>query len=104
MVARMLLQRPKWESLSELGTEIQAAGVVLSLPQVSKAVQAMGEDLIVSKVAGVIALNEPLRLLDKLSENIIHGADGGGVSGVSLVCPAGSAALFGLRQINRPSR
>lgn len=66
MVARMLLQRPKWESLSELAEAIQSAGVVLSLPQVSKAVQAMAEDLIVSKRAGVIAMNEPLRLLDKL--------------------------------------
>jgi hypothetical protein len=66
MVARMLLQRPKWESLSELAAAIQSAGVALSLPQASKAVQAMEEDLIVSKGAGVIALNEPLRLLDKL--------------------------------------
>lgn len=66
MVARMLLQRPKWESLSELAAAIQAAGATLSLPQASKAVQAMEEDLIVAKNAGVIALNEPLRLLDRL--------------------------------------
>ena len=66
MVARILLQRRKWESLSELAAAIQAAGAALSLPQASKAVQAMEEDLIVSKNAGVIALNEPLRLLDKL--------------------------------------
>lgn len=66
MAARMLLQRPKWESLSELAAAIQSAGVALSLPQASKAVQAMEEDLIVSKSAGVIALNEPLRLLDRL--------------------------------------
>ena len=65
MAARMLLQRPKWESLSELAAAIQSAGVALSLPQASKAVQAMEEDLIVSKSAGVIALNEPLRLLDR---------------------------------------
>jgi hypothetical protein len=66
MVARMLLQRPRWESLSELAAAIQAAGVALSLPQASKAVQAMDEDLIVSKSAGTITLREPLRLLDKL--------------------------------------
>lgn len=66
MVARMLLQRPRWESLSELTTAIQAAGAELSLPQASKAVQAMGEDLMVSKTAGAITLREPLRLLDKL--------------------------------------
>lgn len=66
MVARMLLQRPKWESLSNLAAAVQEGGVTLSLPQVSKAVQAMQEDLIVVKNAGVIVLNEPLRLLDKL--------------------------------------
>lgn len=66
MVARMLLQRPRWESLSELAEAIQAAGAGLSLPQASKAVQAMDEDLIVSKSVGAITLREPLRLLDKL--------------------------------------
>jgi hypothetical protein len=66
MVARMLLQRPRWKSLSELAAAIQAAGIELSLPQASKAVQAMVEDLIVSKNAGAIVLHEPLRLLDKL--------------------------------------
>lgn len=66
MVARMLLQRPRWESLTELAAVIPAAGAELSLPQASKAVQAMEEDLIVSKSAGAITLREPLRLLDKL--------------------------------------
>ena len=66
MVARMLLQRPRWESLSELAAAVQAAGAALSLAQASKAVQAMGEDLILSKSAGGITLREPLRLLDKL--------------------------------------
>lgn len=66
MVARMLLQQPRWESLSELTAAIQAAGVALSLPQASKAVQAMVEDLMVSKSEGAITLREPLRLLDKL--------------------------------------
>lgn len=66
MVARMLLQRSRWESLSELAAAIQAAGAGLSLPQASKAVRAMAEDLIVFKSAGAITLREPLRLLDKL--------------------------------------
>lgn len=66
MVGRMLLQCPRWESLSELSAAIQAAGGDLSLPQASKAVQAMAEDLVVSKSARTIALREPLRLLDKL--------------------------------------
>jgi hypothetical protein len=66
MVARMLLRRPRWETLSELAEAIQAAGGTLSLPQVSKAVQALEEDLIVTKSAGSITLREPLRLLDLL--------------------------------------
>jgi len=66
MVARMLLKRPRWPTLSELAAAIAAAGGELSLPQVSKAVQAMVEDLIVSKESGSITLRDPLRLLDKL--------------------------------------
>jgi len=66
MVARMLLQCPKWGSLSALAAAVEGAGIKLSLPQVSKAVQAMGEDLIVLKSEGSITLREPLRLLDKL--------------------------------------
>ena len=66
LVARMLLKRPEWPSLSELAAGITAAGGELSLPQVSKAVQAMTEDLVVSKESGGIKLCDPLRLLDKL--------------------------------------
>lgn len=66
LVARMLLKRPHWETLSELAASITSAGGELSLPQVSKAVQAMTEDLIVSKESGAIRLRDPLRLLDKL--------------------------------------
>lgn len=66
MVARMLLQSPQWSSLTELAAAIETAGAKLSLPQVSKAVHAMKEDLIVVKSAGCITLIDPLRLLDKL--------------------------------------
>ena len=66
MVARMLLIRPRWESLSALAAKVREAGAALSLPQVSKAVQALAEDLVVSKEAGAITLREPLRLLDEL--------------------------------------
>lgn len=68
MVARMLMQRPQWESLSELTVAVQSAGCALSLPQASKAVQAMDEDLMVMKSAGAISLREPLRLLDRLGQ------------------------------------
>jgi len=66
LVARMLLRHPQWPSLSELAAAITSAGGGLSLPQVSKAIQAMTEELIVSKESGGIKLCDPLRLLDKL--------------------------------------
>ncbi len=66
MVARMLLDSPHWKSLTELTAALETAGEKLSLSQVSKAVQALKEDLIVSKHAGSISLIDPLRLLDKL--------------------------------------
>ena len=93
MVARMLLQRPRWESLSELTAAVQASGVELSLPQASKAVQALDEDLMVSKSAGAIILREPLRLLDKLGSEWrtlrqIGRRDAGG--GGSAKIPSGS--------------
>jgi hypothetical protein len=68
MVARMLLMRPQWQSLKELLEAIKQAGTGLSLPQASKAVQAIENDLIVSKSAGIITLRDPLRLLDKLGK------------------------------------
>jgi hypothetical protein len=66
LVGRMLMSRPTWHSLNKLRQAIQEAGATLSLAQTSKSVQAMEEDLIVSKGAGSIALRDPLRLLDKL--------------------------------------
>ncbi|MBK5256673.1 MAG: hypothetical protein JJE39_11620 [Vicinamibacteria bacterium] len=66
MVARTLLIQPRWESLTALAAKVREAGAELSLPQVSKAVQALSEDLVVSKEAGTITLREPLRLLDEL--------------------------------------
>jgi hypothetical protein len=66
MVARMLLQCPEWKSLSSLAEALEKNGAKLSLPQVSKAVQALCEDLIASKRAGVITLKDPVSLLDRL--------------------------------------
>lgn len=66
MVARMLLRRPRWQTLTELAGAISASGGELSLPQVSKAVQALKEDLIVSKKDGTLQLGDALRLLDRL--------------------------------------
>jgi hypothetical protein len=68
MVARALLIRPKWESLTELRAAIAEAGTDLSLPQVSKAIQALADDLIVAKNRGNVTRLDSLKLLDKLSK------------------------------------
>jgi hypothetical protein len=68
MVARMLLARPRWESLNELRTAIHSAGIELSLSQTSKAVAALQEELILAKQSGGIVLQEPLKLLDRLGQ------------------------------------
>lgn len=67
MVARLFVMRPHWDSLTELTAEIRKEGVELSLSQTSKAVQALTEEMIVSKNGGRITLTEPLRLLDHLA-------------------------------------
>jgi len=69
MVARMLLQRPQWRSLNELASAMEVAGETLSIAQVSKAVKALKEDLMVVKRDGAIELVDPLRLLDQLGKN-----------------------------------
>jgi hypothetical protein len=66
LVARILLSRQNWNSLNELVAAIREAGADLSLPQASKTIQALKDDLIVSKKERLITLQEPLRLLDKL--------------------------------------
>lgn len=66
MVARMLLKQPDWDSLNKLTASIRDNGGEISLPQTSKAIHALEEDRIISKVHGHIKLTEPARLLDKL--------------------------------------
>ena len=66
MVARLLLTQPRQDSLGGLRSAIQEAGADLSLSQVSKAVKAMEEDLVLSKRKGTIMLQDPLRLVDSL--------------------------------------
>lgn len=68
MVARTLLSQPTWKSLTELAVTIEKGGGKLSLPQVSKAVQALKEELIVSKKDGMIQLIDASQLLDKLGQ------------------------------------
>ena len=66
LVARTLLERPSWPSLSGMVEWINQAGADLSMAQASKAIAALQGELIVRKVGGAINLQDPLRLLDKL--------------------------------------
>lgn len=69
MVGRMLLNKSRWDSLNSLKEGIDMAGTNLSISQISKTVQALQEELIVSKKKGCISLTDPLRLLDELARN-----------------------------------
>lgn len=66
LVARLLLKTPRWSSLSGLADSIAANGDLLSLSQVSKAIQALKDDLIVNKNGAVISLIDSMQLLDRL--------------------------------------
>jgi len=66
LVARMLLDQPRWPTLKKLVNSIREAGADLSLAQASKAVRALEEEMIVFTRGSTIQLHEPLRLLDKL--------------------------------------
>lgn len=68
MIARMILSRRRWETLKELAEAVSKAGCGLSLSQVSKTVQALQEDLIVSKRDGGITLLDPVRLIDRIGD------------------------------------
>jgi hypothetical protein len=69
MVGRILMSRSRWESLTKLVAAIEKEGAKLSLSQVSKAISAMEEDLIVIKTGNEIKLKDPIRLLDKLGQS-----------------------------------
>jgi hypothetical protein len=66
LVARKLLTEPVWPSLNKMVRSIEDAGADLSMAQASKAIRALEEELIVVKLGGVIKLQDPMRLLDKL--------------------------------------
>jgi hypothetical protein len=68
LVARMLLDKPQWDTLGELTGAIQKQAQLKgpSLSQVSKTLTAFVEDLIVTKTGSKITLTDPVRLLDNL--------------------------------------
>ena len=70
-VARMLIIKPHWDTLSALteAIEKQAQLKGLSLSQVSKAITAFTEEMLVTKAGNTIQLTDPIRMLDQLGKN-----------------------------------
>lgn len=71
LVARMLIEKPNWETLSELTKAIANRAQLKgpSLSQVSKTVSAYAEELLVLKDGNTIRLADPIRMLDQLGKN-----------------------------------
>ena len=67
LVARMLLKKRRWQTLSDLAAEIEAHGRKISLGQVSKAIHALNDEALVSKKSLNIELRDPLALLDRMA-------------------------------------
>lgn len=69
LVGRVLLSRPRFETISEVQGEIKRRGGSLSLGQVSKVMSALQDDLILRKGNDGVRLIQPERLLDSLVES-----------------------------------
>ena len=68
LVGRMLLVKPGWGSLTALVEGIKQAGGDISLPQASKTVQALVEEMLIARTGTGFKLQESLRLLDRLGQ------------------------------------
>ncbi len=69
VVARVLLVRPAYASVSEVFDEIRSRSGDVVLSTVSKALKRLDEDLVVSRKAGQVRLLQRDRLIDRLAEN-----------------------------------
>ena len=69
MIGRLFLVRNNFKTLSELWKVLKDYGEALVISQVSKAVQALTDDLVVSKSEGKLSLFDPDKLLNKLAFN-----------------------------------
>ena len=71
LVARMLIEKPHWETLSELTEAIEKHAQLKgpSLSQVSKTISAYAQELLVLKDGNTIRLADPIRMLDQLGKN-----------------------------------
>lgn len=68
LVARMLIEKPYWETLSELTEAIEKRAQLKgpSLSQVSKTIAAYAEEMLVLKNGNAIKLADPIGMLDHL--------------------------------------
>jgi hypothetical protein len=69
LVGRVLLSRPRFDTISDVREEIQRREGSLSLGQVSKVLSALEDDLIVRKGDDGVRLIQPEKLLDSLVDN-----------------------------------
>lgn len=69
LVGRVLLSRPRFETISDIQGEIERRGGSLSMGQISKVLSALQNDLIIRKGNDGVRLIQPERLLDSLVES-----------------------------------
>lgn len=69
VVPRVFLRRPEFPSVASIKAEIEAAGAIVALSTVSKALARMADDLVVERTSEGIALLQPEKLLDALRES-----------------------------------
>jgi len=71
IVARMLIDKSQWATLSELTNAIEKQSQLKgpSLSQVSKAISAFVQEMLVIKEGNTIKLSDPIRILDQLGKN-----------------------------------
>ena len=97
MIARMFISTPQFSSLDELRDCVQKLGVSISLSQVSKAVAALTEELLISRVKRSIFVRDPDAILERLSQEWSPDIE----QRVHLKLPGGISAL---NQLNTDSR
>jgi hypothetical protein len=68
LVPRVFLRRPEFESVNAVREEVTAAGGVVALSTVSKALTRMRDDLIIERASGRISLLQTDALLDALAD------------------------------------
>ncbi len=66
--ARMLLKHGNWESLNAFADGIKEAGGDISLPQISKSLKALADELLIKRNGNSISIKEPRSILKGLEK------------------------------------